>query len=399
MAGKSYFDKRVSRLDLVDEQSWINNNEIRGFCAMFHVVTVAYILSTCWLRLQQDHYILDVAFFRKTTADAGWMLVVWPLCSLYCWTAWLLQQLVLSGLHNVIRVFLQHLTQSFMFLVAAYLILSNDWGFSQTTFVTMLVLTHFMKMHSYTVSNRNMREEWLRQPGCNPYPSNLTASNFFWFMVAPALIYQPQYPYRPFRHWYFWSKILQVTLYLMMVYVLTSELIYPIVQQAANCSYLECLVRLIVPCICLVLFLFLVIFDLILNLFAEMAGFADRDFYGDWWNASSWEEFNRKWNRPVHLFLYQYVYLECFSRYHWSAATSRFVTFLFSALCHEMVISLVCRVVRPYMLGLMMFQLPLMIICKPLSQSKAGLYMCWFGIAVGPPLIITLYAKASHSVL
>lgn len=399
MATKSYFDKRVSRLDLADEQSWINNNEIRGFCAMFHIVTVSYILSTCWLRLQQDRSVLDVVFFRKMSADAGWMLAVWPICSLYCWTAWLLQRLTLAGISNVLRVFLQHLTQTFMFVVAAYMILTRDWGFTQSTFVTLLVLTHFMKMHSYTVSNRNLREDWLRHPGCNCYPTNLSVSNFFWFMVAPALVYQPQYPTRPFRPTYFCMKLLQLSLYLAMLYVLTSELIYPLLQQAGRLAYLECLVRLIVPCVCLVLFLFMVIFDLILNLFAELACFADRDFYRDWWNASSWEEFNRKWNRPVHLFLYQYIYLECFSRYHWSAATSRFVTFLFSAVCHEMVMALVCRIVRPYLLGLMMFQLPLMIICKPLSQSKAGLYMCWFGIAVGPPLLITLYAKASTSLV
>lgn len=29
--------------------------------------------------------------------------------------------------------------------------------------------------------------------------------------------------------------------------------------------------------------------------------FADREFYQDWWNSTSWDEFARKWNKPVHV--------------------------------------------------------------------------------------------------
>ena len=29
--------------------------------------------------------------------------------------------------------------------------------------------------------------------------------------------------------------------------------------------------------------------------------FADREFYQDWWNSTSWDQFSRKWNKPVHV--------------------------------------------------------------------------------------------------
>ena len=52
------------------------------------------------------------------------------------------------------------------------------------------------------------------------------------------------------------------------------------------------------------------VFENFLNFFAELTRFADREFYQDWWNSTNFEEFNRKWNRPVHLFLYQHVYVK-----------------------------------------------------------------------------------------
>lgn len=35
------------------------------------------------------------------------------------------------------------------------------------------------------------------------------------------------------------------------------------------------------------------LFESILNLLAELTYFADRGFYGDWWNSVSWDEFAR----------------------------------------------------------------------------------------------------------
>ncbi|CAF4515426.1 unnamed protein product, partial [Rotaria magnacalcarata] len=33
-----------------------------------------------------------------------------------------------------------------------------------------------------------------------------------------------------------------------------------------------------------------------LNAFAEMLRFADREFYSDWWTATSWSSYYRTWN-------------------------------------------------------------------------------------------------------
>lgn len=59
-----------------------------------------------------------------------------------------------------------------------------------------------------------------------------------------------------------------------------------------------------------------------MNIFAEITRFGDRSFYKDYWNSTTFEEFNRKWNQPVYSFLFRHVYLECFYKYKLSKRAS-----------------------------------------------------------------------------
>lgn len=45
-----------------------------------------------------------------------------------------------------------------------------------------------------------------------------------------------------------------------------------------------------------------------LNIWAEILRFGDREFYGDWWNASRLSQFSRRWNLPVHYWLHCYLF-------------------------------------------------------------------------------------------
>jgi sterol O-acyltransferase len=74
--------------------------------------------------------------------------------------------------------------------------------------------------------------------------------------------------------------------------------------------------------------------------------FADRQFYEDWWNSTSWDEFSRKWNKPVHAFLLRHVYASTISTYHLSRSSAMFVTFLLSACVHELVMAIVTQKIR-----------------------------------------------------
>lgn len=51
------------------------------------------------------------------------------------------------------------------------------------------------------------------------------------------------------------------------------------------------------------LFVFYIIWETILNGIAELTRFADRSFYGPWWNCVTWDQFARDWVSFMFLFL------------------------------------------------------------------------------------------------
>lgn len=53
---------------------------------------------------------------------------------------------------------------------------------------------------------------------------------------------------------------------------------------------------------------FYCVFHLWLNILAEVLHFGDREFYKDWWNASTVGEYWKLWNMPVHKWLLRHVY-------------------------------------------------------------------------------------------
>jgi hypothetical protein len=53
-------------------------------------------------------------------------------------------------------------------------------------------------------------------------------------------------------------------------------------------------VHLIVPFTVLWIIIFFIVFECILNAVAELTFFGDREFYQDWWNSTTFDEFARK---------------------------------------------------------------------------------------------------------
>lgn len=136
---------------------------------------------------------------------------------------------------------------------------------------------------------------------------------------------------------------------------------------------------------------FYLVFELNCNFFGEISRLDSREFYEDWWNSTTYEEFNRKWNKPVHMFLYRHVYLEVIIRWKKSKLVAQAVTFIFSAVLHEFLFAIIFRTVRPVLLSFMLFQLPLIQITRSMKNNRSGLYLFWFGLILGPALIVISY--------
>jgi sterol O-acyltransferase len=84
----------------------------------------------------------------------------------------------------------------------------------------------------------------------------------------------------------------------VMYYVIAHH-IYPGINRIHVQSFSDALLELLMPFMLGWLIVFFIIFECVANVFAEFTRFADRNFYDDWWNSVSFDEFSRKWNKPV----------------------------------------------------------------------------------------------------
>jgi sterol O-acyltransferase len=124
--------------------------------------------------------------------------------------------------------------------------------------------------------------------------------------------------------------------------------------------------------------------------------FADRSFYDDWWNSTTFEEFARDWNKPVHHFLLRHVYVPLYRDCGLSRQRASFITFLVSSIFHEFAIAVVCGNLRMYLFIFQMTQIPLIWLGKlvgPKTREMAGNWFFWFSMTVGPPLLLCLYCR------
>eukprot|EP00331_Platyophrya_macrostoma_P019737 CAMPEP_0176466634 /NCGR_PEP_ID=MMETSP0127-20121128/38007_1 /TAXON_ID=938130 /ORGANISM="Platyophrya macrostoma, Strain WH" /LENGTH=260 /DNA_ID=CAMNT_0017859835 /DNA_START=335 /DNA_END=1117 /DNA_ORIENTATION=- len=234
-------------------------------------------------------------------------------------------------------------------------------------------------MHSYNEVNYLLSREvrFCKSKGISPgskYPENVNLGDFWFYMVAPTLVYELDLPKRPHRNYKFLAeKVLMAILTLFAVYIITSEQIIPVFQLGKQITTFEAISRLVLPFLFLDVAMFFLIWENILNAIAEMSGFGDREFYRDWWNMTTFEEFNRKWNKIVHEFLFRHIYLDFLLRWRMNKAIAQFLTFFVSAILHEFIILMVVRTPAFHMIAFMMFQIPVFALLVG-SRSRSATY-------------------------
>ncbi|KAF9932304.1 hypothetical protein BGZ67_004828 [Mortierella alpina] len=229
------------------------------------------------------------------------------------------------------------------------------------------------------------------------WPANVTIANFVDYLIVPSLIYELQYPRtNKIRPLYVFEKSVATLGTFTLLYLTTEHYIYPVVFNPAI-SPLRALVLLLIPFMLNYLMIFYIIFECICNAFAELSCFADRNFYEDWWNCVSFDEWARKWNKPVHHFLLRHVYDSSIESFHLSKSKAAIATFFLSSCVHELVMMVVTRKVRLYLFALQMFQLPLMWMGNHKSirdKPRLGNALFWLAMFCGPPLLGVAYCYA-----
>ncbi|KAG7093673.1 hypothetical protein E1B28_007332 [Marasmius oreades] len=226
------------------------------------------------------------------------------------------------------------------------------------------------------------------------WPNNITFKNFAVYMLIPTLVYELEYPRTDkIRPLYVFEKTVATFGTFLLLYSVTEHFILPYTPTPDQ-SFFRLLLDLSLPFMLAYLLLFYIIFECICNGFAELSYFADRQFYEDWWNSTSWDEFSRKWNKPVHSFLLRHVYASTMASYKLSKHSAMFVTFLLSACVHELVMVVVTKKFRFYLFAMQLIQVPLITISRipAIRRNKLmGNLVFWLGLFTGFPLLCVAY--------
>ncbi|KAK4774450.1 hypothetical protein SAY86_009385 [Trapa natans] len=183
-----------------------------------------------------------------------------------------------------------------------------------------------------------------------------------YFMVAPTLCYQLSYPLTPcIRKGWVLRQVIKLILFTGVMGFIVEQYINPIVQNSqhplkGNFLYaIERVLKLSVPNLYVWLCMFYCFFHLWLNILAELLCFGDREFYRDWWNAKTVEEYWRMWNMPVHKWMVRHIYFPCL-RNGIPKGAAIVIAFLVSAIFHELCIAVPCHVFKLWAFIGIMFQ-------------------------------------------
>lgn len=237
------------------------------------------------------------------------------------------------------------------------------------------------------------------------YPHNLTWPNYVDYLLCPTLCYELEYPRTSsINLTNLFAKILAIFGCIFLLTIISEEFILPVLQEskvrleliASRSESLlilaETISWLLFPFMLTFLLVFLVIFEYVLGACAELTRFADRHFYSDWWNSTDWMEFSREWNVPVYSFLRRHVYATSAPRIGRGLATV--ITFLISAVGHEIVMACITKKLRGYGFVCQMMQLPIVMLQRTRwvrAHKTANNVLFWVSMIMGLSLICSLY--------
>ncbi|TPX37431.1 hypothetical protein SmJEL517_g00683 [Synchytrium microbalum] len=424
---KQHFKPRLSRLDR--ETLEAENNPMRGFFVLFWMSCFFYGTTTMWKSWSEKGVPVGFQFARLISRDGIGLALSDFAMVLSCFTVVGIQKLIVTfKLPRGAGLLLQHIWDSFFLGFAVSWVFYKDWPWVQSGFFVLHAITMLMKMHSYLDYNRELAyktslveklsqehdtltgdskkrlegvdvstrlEQIQRQLGeldfelskGATYPHNVTVANFVDYMLIPTLVYELEYPRTlRVRPLYVLEKSLATLGTFSLLYITVEHYVNPVLDRMPYLSLSDTLIQLLLPFMVCYLLIFYIIFECICNAFAELTQFADRDFYQDWWNSTTFDEFARKWNHPVHEFLLRHVYLESIQTYKLSKNSATFLTFLMSSCLHELVLVVVGKRIRMYLFVLQMLQIPLIYIGRIPAirrQKLLGNILFWVSMFLG----------------
>lgn len=247
----------------------------------------------------------------------------------------------------------------------------------------------------YLISGSSSSEKVVR------YPDNLTLGDLYYFLLAPTLCYELNFPRTSrIRKWFLFRRAAEVLVLSNLLLALFQQWMIPSVKNSikpfSEMDFIrtwERLLKLSIPNHLLWLTWFYLLFHSFLNTVGELMHFADRDFYDDWWNAKDVGTFWRLWNLPVHKWAVRHLFLPVV-RSGYSKGVASLLVFLLSAFFHEYLVSVPLHMYKIFVFLGMAVQVPLITVSSVVAKKfgiRCGNMIVWASLILGQPLGILVY--------
>lgn len=311
----------VARWSLLDELFEINH--IRTIYHMFIAALFLFALSTLAVDyIDHGRLVLDFDLFFYAFGQLNTVIWAWFLMFSY----------TLFGPYHVLRVWAgryhrcEHrtcvtavsalilcITQlSILGIFPVYVVLKYQLPPASRFIIILEQIRFVMKSYSFiretislVVRNTSQKGQVLRYPSLHSY---------LYFLFCPTLIYREVYPRNTCIRWNYvgmnFLKVLGSVLYLNFILV---RLCIPVFMDKSSQVFstrtlILAMFHAAFPGMLMLILVFYALLHCWFNAFAEMLRFADRMFYKDWWNSTSFTNYYRTWNIVVHDWLYYYGY-------------------------------------------------------------------------------------------
>ncbi|KJP87069.1 hypothetical protein AK88_03237 [Plasmodium fragile] len=241
------------------------------------------------------------------------------------------------------------------------------------------------------------------------YPHCLKLKDYFTYMLMPTLCFQYTYPRTEKTSWSRVGKYsIEAILLTIMIKIILEQYIFITIEntytmqefQSAQLTVkithiIERMLKISIGTLYIWLIGFLIVFHHWCNILAEITRFDDRLFYKDWWNASSFAEYWRRWNLPIHYFVHRHINKPLIY-YGFNRSCSMIIVFFISALLHEYLISIPLKLgFSGYIFFFFIGQIPLILLTSNNYFKKhktTGNAFFWIVFCItGQPLILFIY--------
>ncbi|KAF0977113.1 hypothetical protein FDP41_003766 [Naegleria fowleri] len=410
--------------------SILHSKSIEGFLNLFGLLLVTWSGNIMYNNWRHEGYLIDFTLLRHLLQGIDYLMLIWggvvAFHFVYSVTSEFLliqyaQKKRLSPFMDFINCTIYVLAQLILFGVPSYLAFTSQYlsAMCRTALACQIVVNSF-KMHSYFITNRYFREEMFysgkyKENGFKPIlgiryekirlDRNLSKLQQFYLLAfdyqeyirIPSLVYEINFPRTSHISFIFVIREYGGGLLIcLFMYFIMQRYMAPLLGEIESYDWYDLIINLAIPSMAIWMLLFYCVFHCFLNATAELVRYADREFYLEWWNATSVSQYWRLWNRPVLKFMSRHIYVESMRRVKgfnkvWAALSTFFVT----AVLHEYVLIMTFRVFRAYFFTMVIAQIPLFYVTEKLKGTRLGNVLLWFGYLLCFPVMELLYFRAA----